>query len=149
MLDVSILIRFSFDEYLYRNLNYISVTLNRLSCNCCEFLEYTPRPRVFEEFKRCQNQISRLETLSQIGFDDGRVKGENRRTSGLFETHSNAQSRDYTDIVTITLTVTLSPRRLSTDVVKERADRERAGEMIVVERGGYLKYALSPVILMI
>lgn len=84
-----------------------------------------------------------------IGSDDGRVKGRNRGSSGLFETHSHAQSRDYTDVVTITLTVTLSPRRLSADVVKERADRERAGEMIVVERGGYLKYALSPVILMI
>lgn len=86
----------------------------------------------------------------ECGFDpttEG-LKG-NRRTSGLFETHSHAQSRDYTDIVTITLTVTLSPRRLSTDVVKERADYERAGEMIVVERGGYLKCALSPVILMI
>lgn len=49
---------------------------------------------------------------------------------------------DYSDVVTITLTVTLSPRRLprSLDVVKERANR---AEEMIVERGGHLKYALS------
>lgn len=117
------------------------------SRDCCELLEYPPEPRSRRRIAFCRK--SHFERLRH-GFDPSeRVKGDNRRASGLFETHSHAQSRDYTDIVTITLTVTLSPRRLSTDVVKERADRERAGEMIVVERGGYLKYALSPVILMI
>jgi len=89
---------------------------------------------------RVGNPTERL-ISSRIGLDNGRVKGGNRESSGLFETHSHAQSCDYTDVVTITLTVTLSPRRLSADVVKERADRDRAGEMIVVERSGYLKYA--------
>lgn len=66
-----------------------------------EFFKCTPKSR---EESHWENPASRR------GLDpttEG-LKG-NRRTSGLFETHSQAQSRDYTDIVTITLTVTLSP----------------------------------------